>query len=991
MPDYGPLYQAAGTQWNVAPLLLQSMAMEESSENPAAVGPVIRRGPAQGQQARGLMQFIPETAATYGVDVTDPTSSVYGAANYMRQLLDQHRGDTRAALAAYNGSHPDSDYVNQVMDRYSQLNSAWGLGAGNKNFKTPPQTPNYFTAENQYSPASPTRGQQAQTAPPTETAPASGGVVTFAPHVEEDGAPPAAAPPGTAAAAPAAGVTFHSQVEEEGGVSTPGRPPPGQQYMSSATSPGALATGTPIAEGRVPGPLFQAAINTPTDPLQRAHVAAAQLGIPVDRILLGPRMAAVGDDGRPYYIEPEPVSAYHTPQTRPGPPGTPWEEAPGSINPYQRPFVPLEAGSSTSRTPENLLRAGGAMLPGGIQNSLTMVPALLAEAAGGPVAGAAVYGGATALADIERQGIANWLDPRPGGLPLLTGDTARDAAIAAGTWFLPSVATRAGQASTGPLADAVGFGRGRLEGIRTQPLGMQDRLAPWEAPQRWELPPTPPPGTPAPPPSPTPPPSMPVPGAARGAAGTPAASQVHLNPLGEAADTTGPYAATSAAEARANAVAIDTLPPQRMPLLTQPQIEARADQIYRHFAANGNLEADMRELVPGSPHTMGGRTGNAGLNSLERWLRNEPELKNIFDAIDARQHGARADFTRRLIGDADALEQLQAARSTQTSSLREAAFRGKAPTDPSAAVADIDRVMAGPEGKREGVAGPLRRIRQAFYDADGNLETDPEILYGVRKNITDALSPLARGTERDASTASHLLQGVLRHVDTAIEAGAPGFRAYMDAYSQASRPIDAMEYLLRRNMTDATGGVPTLAKVDLTIKDIERRRLMPGASDAKSVSDEQLAGLHALRDDLRRSANLAKGKPLGSNTADNFAGGALLNRLTGPIAGAVGRGIGAVTMSWPGYLMAHAGEHAVRGTMGGINQSAQVRLKEALLRRVFNEGGAGERALGAPGRAPPPMPPGPLSPPGPPMPPPAAPPPPGPPVAGPPTAGWAAP
>ena len=159
MPDFGSLYQGAGEQWNVSPLLLQSMAMRESNEDPNAVGPVIRSGPAQGQQARGLMQFIPGTAEQYRVDVTDPKSSVYGAANYMRDLLDKHRGDTRAALAAYNGSHPESPYVNDVMDRFTQLSNAWGVGSATKNFKTPSRVPDVFTEENRYSPASPTRGQ----------------------------------------------------------------------------------------------------------------------------------------------------------------------------------------------------------------------------------------------------------------------------------------------------------------------------------------------------------------------------------------------------------------------------------------------------------------------------------------------------------------------------------------------------------------------------------------------------------------------------------------------------------------------------------------------------------------------------------------------------------------------------------------------------------------------------------------------------------------
>lgn len=1001
--DYGSLYQAAGQTWNVSPLLLQAMAGAESSEDPNAVGPRTRSG----QQAQGMMQFMPGTAEQYGVQPFEPPSAIYGAANYMRDLLDRHRGDTRAALAEYNHSHPNSDYVNQVMGRFFGLTNAWGMTESAKNFQTPPQAPNTLDAEGKF-PA------WAQAQPQAAAAQPAPGAYTLVPH--------APAEPAAPAAQPAASYTLVPYAPETGAAEAPRQ---GQQYVSTGTSPGAKAVGQPIAEDRVPGPGFQALINTPTDPLQRARVAAHQLGVPLDNIIMGPegRMAAVDKGGgTPYYIEPEKVTAYHDPQTRFGPPGTPYEADPFNINPYQRPFVPLEAASASGTSPArpdvlsaalkdpgNMLRAGGALVPGTIQNALVAAPAGIAEAALGPAAGATAAGLATGLTAAGRQFLANTMDPGE-GRPVFTGDTAKDMLTAGVGWrvgsgLMPATLARGGigpppgEVGPGGISaiptrglfapgpnDLIGrsgfappYGNQSIPITRQEPMGLQGRIAPWEEARRWELPPNPPPGTP---------PSMPVPGAGRPVPGSAGAGGVHLNPMGEAAEGSGPYAPTSAGEARAQEVALSTLPPQRLPLVTQSQVEARADQIYRHMASNGNLEADTRDLVPGSPATMGGRTGNAGLNALERWLRNEPELKNTFDAIDARQHGARSSFASRLIGNPDELEALQTARDAQTRQLREQAFANTAPTDPAPAVAEIDRVLAGPEGKREGVSAPLRRLRDSFYttDAEGKrvLESNPEMLYGVRKNITDALSPMARGTERDASTASALLQNVLGKLDAAIEAGAPGFRGYMDAFSQASRPIDAMEYLLRRNMTDATTGAPTLAKVDQTIKDIERRRLMPGTNDAKSVSDEQFVGLTALRDDLRRSANLGKGKALGSNTAENFAGGSYLNSLTGPVAHTIGRGVGGYLGSWPGYFAAQGAE----GLLGGVGARASVRLKEALLRRVFNEGDAGVRALQGNAAGAPPIPgppmgytmPQPGPPPGPPprrVPPPLAVPPPG--------------
>jgi hypothetical protein len=72
--------------------------------------------------ALGHFQFMPSTAAQYGVNPFDLTSSAIGAGQYLSDLMGQHGGNLRTALAAYNGAkdplHPSAGvqgYVNQVM------------------------------------------------------------------------------------------------------------------------------------------------------------------------------------------------------------------------------------------------------------------------------------------------------------------------------------------------------------------------------------------------------------------------------------------------------------------------------------------------------------------------------------------------------------------------------------------------------------------------------------------------------------------------------------------------------------------------------------------------------------------------------------------------------------------------------------------------------------------------------------------------------------
>ena len=78
----------------IDPDFVTSVVKAESGFNPAAVSP---------KGAIGLMQLMPKTAATLGVeDVLDPAANLEGGTKYLRQLLDQYDGDVVKALAAYN-------------------------------------------------------------------------------------------------------------------------------------------------------------------------------------------------------------------------------------------------------------------------------------------------------------------------------------------------------------------------------------------------------------------------------------------------------------------------------------------------------------------------------------------------------------------------------------------------------------------------------------------------------------------------------------------------------------------------------------------------------------------------------------------------------------------------------------------------------------------------------------------------------------------------
>jgi hypothetical protein len=88
-----PLLAAAG-RWNVSADLLAAQLMAESNFNPFAVSPV---------GAAGIAQFMPSTAAAYGLaDPFDAEAAIDAQAHLMSDLLGQFDGRIPLALAAYN-------------------------------------------------------------------------------------------------------------------------------------------------------------------------------------------------------------------------------------------------------------------------------------------------------------------------------------------------------------------------------------------------------------------------------------------------------------------------------------------------------------------------------------------------------------------------------------------------------------------------------------------------------------------------------------------------------------------------------------------------------------------------------------------------------------------------------------------------------------------------------------------------------------------------
>jgi soluble lytic murein transglycosylase-like protein len=89
-----PLILASAKRYGIDPRILSGVCFTESRYRLDAISP---------KGARGLMQFMPDTARRYGLqDPHDPRAAIDAGARYLRDLLVRFNGRLDLALAAYN-------------------------------------------------------------------------------------------------------------------------------------------------------------------------------------------------------------------------------------------------------------------------------------------------------------------------------------------------------------------------------------------------------------------------------------------------------------------------------------------------------------------------------------------------------------------------------------------------------------------------------------------------------------------------------------------------------------------------------------------------------------------------------------------------------------------------------------------------------------------------------------------------------------------------
>ena len=121
---YASLFEEAGARYDIPPKVLAAIGFVESRFRTDAVSSA---------GAVGMMQFLPSTAASMGVDPCDPASAIDGTARYLRSALDRF-GSLGEAIASYNvgpgaiaragGVQPGSQaerYLTHVLDATGRI------------------------------------------------------------------------------------------------------------------------------------------------------------------------------------------------------------------------------------------------------------------------------------------------------------------------------------------------------------------------------------------------------------------------------------------------------------------------------------------------------------------------------------------------------------------------------------------------------------------------------------------------------------------------------------------------------------------------------------------------------------------------------------------------------------------------------------------------------------------------------------------------------
>lgn len=364
---------------------------------------------------------------------------------------------------------------------------------------------------------------------------------------------------------------------------------------------------------------------------------------------------------------------------------------------------------------------------------------------------------------------------------------------------------------------------------------------------------------------------------------------------------------------------------------TESGRERLAANIVQRFAQGGPMTGNASEIIPGSVPTLSQVTGNPGVARLERAFRDQrPGAESAFTARALENAAARDVALEKITGTAADLEAARASRATNAADdylkthigipVANTAYASLKETPAFRAAFARAQAMA-----RNAGTSVETKVQNVANRNMGGAASKPETyvsgqgLQIIKEALDDQIDKAVRaGAGKQAASITGVKNRLVDLMDNEI----PGYADARAAYAAASRPIDSMAYLQGLNLTDTKGNM-TLSKVESALRGLKKLQQARGLNPAKSVTDEQIAALTGIRDDLLREGNTAAGRSAGSNTFQNIATNNILeNLLPGPARALMGGTNGPVA-----NLVGRAGNLLY----SGANDDIQSRIQNILL------------------------------------------------------------
>lgn len=287
-------------------------------------------------------------------------------------------------------------------------------------------------------------------------------------------------------------------------------------------------------------------------------------------------------------------------------------------------------------------------------------------------------------------------------------------------------------------------------------------------------------------------------------------------------------------------------------------------------AANLNQAAP---IVAGSARTTGEASQDVGLLALEKGVRGRNTA--AFGERLSEQNAARQAALANAAGTPADIAVAQQARTAATTPMRDQALNSGGTADVAPVHQTIDAILESPAGKRESVNSAVSWAKQQIGD-----NTDPASLYEIRKDLQLAQRGKLQPSSQNAPNASTLAQArgqlgqVVDSLDDAIEAAAPGYKAYLQRYSDMSKPIDQMKVIQEiQRRSQLTQADVTTGQNFLGAGKFSQALDAAIQKNGNTLTPEQTQQLNAIRTDLQygQAINSPLVKAPGSDTFQNLS------------------------------------------------------------------------------------------------------------------------